>query len=1109
MSGADLQVSLLSSQHTSGNPSHGRESSLSASSGFTVVNEGGRGGTTASIYDDDVTGLAEAHDGKAVEAQDNTLRITSPALLALMGTEIGAQDHDIGFRENGAADVGSGAAARRPMLHCVRVAVAAAAGLGGFLGFALENSELARNGHHWNSRPNDMLTLIAVTSFFSAASAAAAFALVQLADYPSERARSRWFVAFTEVVTFALCLSQAKTLAGWSRPFLHLDCMDTSDWDAGTIGFVVAPLLGSLFCVLGTRHSARFRAAIGKERPGLVGALGAMWLWSAVVGLRIWLFPPPAQVRFYQANGGLVECPTPALHAAAIITVLTAAIATVVAATSAYVAVELVSNSLQCCRCCCRDRTPRQSPQTDGRERADSEPQRRGGAFVGIGALLGAIMTALTVLFSIFSPFEAVTIVLPLWTLIGAAVARALVEVYDVDGTAETSRWLSFTLMVLSFGRRQQKGPGGNEASTQSQFLRRSCSITECHSMACGCITRLPLLRLLFKTAGSYTLWSQLVVFVEIYSLLSVVTYVGVNSAFEASGPKGNAHPAIMDCSKPESTTRGGVRMELDNACVRREAFIAQWNYSAQTFDTVGTSKVAEWIDQSPGRHIDWVSTQTEVQGTLLSSHVQRDCLTAADFACVAVEKTDAFWCYSTVIPTPREHGRTLHTFRRTYGNFSARAGGPHYPSARNCGLKPSDWCAAELLRHQLEPNASCATAIDGDVETVGFGNLDVQLYTGCDTVYNGVQFRESQTGAVLVQLKNPRACLHSNNDNIQYTATTASTGDEFSKSLPLFMFLIAFSTLAVADRILIMDLISSNYLVVLVASLNEAAGQYPFEHYEKMLVKQARKIPMFYFFFIVVPTVLFVTYSILRVQLAQATVDTDNARFVCDVYEPDAISDQPFGSTATATQLCDQVRAGTDQITNYVIAVLATIPAVQLFTPVLAAILLMLLVIEVHSLELEAALDQLRAVSAMPLVETTTIDVPACRVQVALAPFVKVQASLLSTSKRWSSILATEIVLVALLICEPLANPDGGSATPSSSVAAYSLLSNSVNSVAAAFVCLLVLAAGFVTRLNDKIAGVPEALVQEQLLTPVEVDVFCSNYDRLNLGLKVRKLRD
>ena len=354
-------------------------------------------------------------------------------------------------------------------------------------------------------------------------------------------------------------------------------------------------------------------------------------------------------------------------------------------------------------------------------------------------------------------------------------------------------------------------------------------------------------------------------------------------------------------------------------------------------------------------------------------------------------------------------------------------------------------------------------------------------------------------------------ATRSSSSAGIQYVVDRGDA-DPVQNLLPLLIWVVAFSALAVSDRALLMSLITTNYLAELVVSFRSTVGGLRFAHYEQIMVRRAKQLPRWYFFGVVIPVILWVTYSILRVMLEQATVEAGNTDYDCDVLGRERFYylDNHLSSSKSYKARCEH---DASNVRTYAVAVLATVPMVQLFTPVLAAILLMLLVIQVHALELDAALDQLRNVATAPTDDLESENADADQstdrtVEAGLAPFIKVQASLLATSKRWSSIMATEVVLVALLICEPLVVNDSVGASSSGTNTSYQLLSNSMHAVAVPFIFLLALGAAAITWLNDKISAVPFTLTREQLFTPSETDVFCSNYDRLQLGLAVFGLR-
>ena len=91
--------------------------------------------------------------------------------------------------------------------------------------------------------------------------------------------------------------------------------------------------------------------------------------------------------------------------------------------------------------------------------------------------------------------------------LIGAAGAQFFVDLYDVDGTADRSRWLDFALVLLSFGRRGRSAAGNPRA----KIFALGCSVADCHSMMCGRLARLRAFRWLFGSTDRFSFWAQAV----------------------------------------------------------------------------------------------------------------------------------------------------------------------------------------------------------------------------------------------------------------------------------------------------------------------------------------------------------------------------------------------------------------------------------------------------------------------------------------------------------------------------------------------------------------------------------------------------------------------
>ena len=103
--------------------------------------------------------------------------------------------------------------------------------------------------------------------------------------------------------------------------------------------------------------------------------------------------------------------------------------------------------------------------------------------------------------------WQAALVYSPMGALIGAAGAQFFVELYDVDGTADRSRWLDFALVLLSFGRRSRSAAGNPHA----KLFALSCSVADCHSMMCGRLARLRGFRWLFGSTDRFSFWAQAV----------------------------------------------------------------------------------------------------------------------------------------------------------------------------------------------------------------------------------------------------------------------------------------------------------------------------------------------------------------------------------------------------------------------------------------------------------------------------------------------------------------------------------------------------------------------------------------------------------------------
>ena len=106
-------------------------------------------------------------------------------------------------------------------------------------------------------------------------------------------------------------------------------------------------------------------------------------------------------------------------------------------------------------------------------------------------------------------------------------------------------------------------------------------------------------------------------------------------------------------------------------------------------------------------------------------------------------------------------------------------------------------------------------------------------------------------------------------------------------------------------------------------------------------------RVPRRYCLWLVAPTTAALSYTILRAMLGRATLQADTVAYLC-AKGPAAFGDQN-GYTHSFQAVCGG-GGGSGSAASWVGAVLATVPAVQLFTPLLAAVLLMLLVTDVHS---------------------------------------------------------------------------------------------------------------------------------------------------------------
>ena len=332
---------------------------------------------------------------------------------------------------------------------------------------------------------------------------------------------------------------------------------------------------------------------------------------------------------------------------------------------------------------------------------------------------------------------------------------------------------------------------------------------------------------------------------------------------------------------------------------------------------------------------------------------------------------------------------------------------------------------------------------------------------------YRGGDFGESNNpaGTMLVQLLNPMQCTSENartdDDGLQ---VVADSPDQLAAVMPLLIWFIIFAAVAVADRVLIMSLVASNYLSDLVVASAEIVEPSWFPAFERQMAKQARLIPKRFFLAVVLPVTASISYSILAMFLAREMIEARNNEFESCVTKSEwllgrdrSAEEADLSDTDFKNKICDEYASGegASSMVPYIYALFGALPAIQLFTPVLAAILLMLVVIEVHALQIDAAQKSVYELTATAwpgepkwlrgepadecVQEQETAAGPPTdldeedRVTAALRPFVAVKASLLKTSKEWSFILATEVLVVAMLLIEPAlqaTTPAGGSSS-------------------------------------------------------------------------------
>ncbi len=216
------------------------------------------------------------------------------------------------------------------------------------------------------------------------------------------------------------------------------------------------------------------------------------------------------------------------------------------AAMAAYMLLELGSAGVVrvccCCGCRCCRRKEKKAPTTlldlelvgvATSEASVEDPKARRNRRVMAGAMLAGLGCGYLIIFTstgfaneadvlhikhgdasltnwmivIFAmgPFFSVPFVLGF-----AATAQMVLEVCSVEGSVDTSRWLAFTLTMLSFGERKRKGRTG-----QITRCFGNPNLSEFHGMLCGCVYslggRANLVRWFVDKTIPFTIWSQAV----------------------------------------------------------------------------------------------------------------------------------------------------------------------------------------------------------------------------------------------------------------------------------------------------------------------------------------------------------------------------------------------------------------------------------------------------------------------------------------------------------------------------------------------------------------------------------------------------------------------
>ena len=170
----------------------------------------------------------------------------------------------------------------------------------------------------------------------------------------------------------------------------------------------------------------------------------------------------------------------------------------------------------RCCRSCCKG-TPDELLQPH-QPRQQKRSKRVMGAATVLGIICGYWLAWLPETWSsLRHSLEYLFLDGPIcslpFVLFFAATAQTALEVCAVEGSDSTSRWLAFTLTMLSFGERNRKGRKGKVTRCFG-----NPNLSELHGMMCNCVYNLGaedkrrrwnLLRWFVDKTMPFTFWSQ------------------------------------------------------------------------------------------------------------------------------------------------------------------------------------------------------------------------------------------------------------------------------------------------------------------------------------------------------------------------------------------------------------------------------------------------------------------------------------------------------------------------------------------------------------------------------------------------------------------------